>query len=196
MRRDAYFYRSAYRRGRPRWDSDEPRTQLVALVEGRVPGRALDLGCGTGTDALFLASKGWDVIGVDFAPEAIATASRRAREAGSTAHFVVGDVSQLTAANVRGPFDLIVDIGCFHAVPNRLRDNYARGVAQVARPGADFYLTGIDSPPLTWRLVGASGVSLAELRRRFGGDFDVSEDPQSAGEHLGMHFRDYHLVRK
>jgi SAM-dependent methyltransferase len=196
VRRDVFFYRAAYRRGRPRWDSDEPRAELVTSVEGRVPGRALDLGCGTGTDALFLASKGWDVVGVDFAPEAIATASSRARESSSTAHFIVGDVTQLARADVHGPFDLILDVGCYHAVSNRRRDDYARGVAQVARPGADFYLTGIDSPPLMWRVVSASGVTLAELRRRFGEHFEVTEELEPTGEHARLRFRNYHLVRR
>ena len=51
------FYRLAYRSGRPRWDSTEPRPELVELAQGRSPGRALDLGCGTGTDCIYLAGQ-------------------------------------------------------------------------------------------------------------------------------------------
>jgi len=60
MRVDSLFYRLAYRSGTPRWDSTEPRPELTELAKGRVPGRALDLGCGTGSDVLYLASLGWD----------------------------------------------------------------------------------------------------------------------------------------
>lgn len=81
-------YRLAYRFGRPRWDTTELRPELAGLLQGRRPGRALDLGCGTGTDAIYLAGQGWEVTGVDFVPEAIETARTRARAAGSTASFV------------------------------------------------------------------------------------------------------------
>jgi len=63
MRLDSLFYRLAYRFGRPRWDTAEPRPELDGLLQGRRPGRALDLGCGTGTDAIYLASHGWEVTG-------------------------------------------------------------------------------------------------------------------------------------
>jgi SAM-dependent methyltransferase len=98
MRLDSLFYRLAYRFGRPRWDTTEPRPELAGLLQGRRPGRALDLGCGTGTDAIYLASHGWEVTGVDFVPEAITTARTRARAAGSTANFVAGDVTRLRQA--------------------------------------------------------------------------------------------------
>ena len=71
------FYRFTYRHGRPRWDSPEPRPELTELVATRRPGRALDLGCGTGTDAAYLASHGWKVTGIDFVPEAIAGSRRQ-----------------------------------------------------------------------------------------------------------------------
>ena len=62
----------------PRWDGTEPRPELTELAKGRAPGRALDLGCGTGSDVLYLAGLGWDATGVDFVPRAIATARSRA----------------------------------------------------------------------------------------------------------------------
>src|SRR5271166_3046889 len=83
-----FFYRFTYRHGNPRWDSSEVRPELKELAAGLRPGRALDLGCGTGTDAIYLDQLGWDVVGVDFVPEAIKTAERRAIGAGSRAHFV------------------------------------------------------------------------------------------------------------
>jgi hypothetical protein len=87
---------------------------------------------------------------------------------------------------------LVLDIGCYHAIPADRRDAYAAGVAAVARPGADFYLTGIADPPATWRLLGASGVSGDELRRRFGDGFEVAEEPRDGRGHFVV----YHLVRR
>ena len=193
MRIDLFFYRLAYRFGRPRWDSAEPRPELKGLLQDRPPGRALDLGCGTGTDAIYLARQGWEVVGVDFVPEAIATA--RTRAAGSTASFVTGDVTRLRQAGVAGHFDLMIDIGCYHAIPAGRRDAYAAEMAAVARPGADFYLAGIADPPATWRLLGARGVSAGELRRRFGAYFDLADEQAAGPAGRVSHFVLHHLVR-
>ena len=100
MRIDSLFYRLAYRFGRPRLDSTEPRPDLIELVRHRPPGRALDLGCGTGASARYLAGQGWDAVGVDFSPEAIAVARSRAAAAGSSARFAVGDVTRLREAGL------------------------------------------------------------------------------------------------
>jgi len=166
------FYRLAYRSGRPRWDSTEPRPELVELAQGRLPGRALDLGCGTGTDSIYLASQGWEATGVDFAPQAIAMARSRAAASGSSASFAAGDVTRLREAGVRGDFDLVVDIGCYHGIPAGRRDAYVAEVAAVTAPGADLYLAGVSNPPAAWRLLGARGINADDLRRRFGAYFD------------------------
>jgi SAM-dependent methyltransferase len=196
MRIDSLFYRLAYRSGTPRWDSTEPRPELTELAKGRAPGRALDLGCGTGSAVLYLASLGWDATGVDFAPRAIATARSRAAATGSPARFTAGDVTRLREAGVRGPFDLVIDIGCYHAIPASRRDAYRDQVAAVTRPGSDLYLAGVTDPPAPWRLLGARGLDAGDLRRRFGPDFELA-DEQTAGRigRVGT-FVLYHLVRK
>jgi SAM-dependent methyltransferase len=196
MRIDSLFYRLAYRSGRPRWDSTQPRPELTELTRGRPPGRALDLGCGTGTDAIYLAGQGWQAVGVDFVPEAIATARSRAAASGSSASFAVGDVTRLREAGVRGDFDLVIDIGCYHAIPVRLRDSYATEVAAVTRPGADLYLAGISDPPTAWRLLGARGVSAGDLRRRFGADFSLADEQPAGPAGRAGSLVLYHLIRK
>jgi len=192
MRIDSLFYRLAYRSGTPRWDSTEPRPELV---KGRAPGRALDIGSGTGSDVLYLASLGWDATGVDFVPRAIAAARSRAAASGSPAGFTVGDVTRLREAGVSGQFDLVIDIGCYHAIPASHRDAYREEVAAVTRPGGDLYLAGVTDPPATWRLLGARGLGADDLRRQFGPDFELA-DEQTAGR-IGRAgtFVFYHLVR-
>jgi len=192
------FYRLAYRSGRPRWDSTEPRPELVELAQGRLPGRALDLGCGAGTDSIYLASQGWEATGVDFAPQAIAMARSRAAASGSSASFAAGDVTRLREAGVRGDFDLVVDIGCYHGIPAGRRDAYVAEVAAVTAPGADLYLAGVSNPPAAWRLLGARGINADDLRRRFGAYFDPPlVDERKAGP-IGRagSFVLYHLLRR
>ena len=109
---------------------------------------------------------------------------------------MVSDVTRLRVAGVTGPFDLITDIGCYHAIPARLRDAYAREVAALARPGADLYLAGLTDPLALWRLFGARGITTDDLRHRFGHDF-AQADQQAVG-HTGhaAHFVVHHLTRK
>ena len=133
-----------YRFGRPRWDTGVAPPELVAFVEAHAPGRALDLGCGTGTNVVYLARHGWDATGVDFAPKAIAVARRRARDAGANARFLVADVTRLP--DLGAPFDLALDMGCLHSVPTERRPDYARGLlARLARGGT--YLLYAFCPP-------------------------------------------------
>ena len=196
MSTSCLFYRATYRFGHPRWDSAQPRPELQELVDGHSPGRALDLGCGTGTNALYLANEGWDVVGVDFAPEAIDEARQRAHAGASSASFVVADVTRLKEAGVSGPFDVIVDIGCYHGIPAGRRRAYVAEAAAVARPGCDFYLAGVADPPGSWRLLGARGVTGTELERRFGGHFNLVEERAVGVMGRRSDFVLYHLVRK
>lgn len=187
------YYRLAYRYGHPRWDTDRPRPELQVLARNLEPGRALDIGCGTGTSAGYLAQQGWEVVGIDLAPEAIAAASARHDTTG--VRFVHGDATRLRRAGIDGPFDLVIDIGCFHTVPTDRRPAYATEVAAVTRPGTHLYLAGVSDPPPSWRLIGARGVTTADLRRYFGDAFMlVGHEPFGPIGDL-TNFTLYHLVR-
>ena len=190
MALDRILYRLTYRLGKPRWDTGAPQPELEQLAQGRAPGRALDLGCGTGTDVVYLAGHGWEATGIDFAPEAVAAANKKAADAGVSAAFVHGDASRLADAGVQGPFDLQLDIGCYHTIAASRRDAYVAGAAAAARPGADFYLAGIADPPRLWRLLGARGISADEIKSRFGPDFSVASQQRT-----GARLVAYHLVR-
>ncbi|WP_035841245.1 class I SAM-dependent methyltransferase [Kitasatospora azatica] len=106
-----------------------------------VPGRALDLGCGPGRNALHLAAAGFQVDAVDLSPTALAWAAGRAREAGAAIRFHCGDAFALTGAELTGPYDLIYDSGCFHHLPPHRRISYLALLDRLLAPGGHFGLT-------------------------------------------------------
>ena len=112
------IYDLLYRIGAP-WDGP-PRPELVTLVESGVltparlaPGRAIDLGCGTGANVRYLTRHGFDATGVDFSPVALRVARKRANAEGAdgSIRFLEGDLTAGEIPGVEGPFDLLVDYG-------------------------------------------------------------------------------------
>jgi SAM-dependent methyltransferase len=173
-------YRAFYLAGLRIWERQIPPSDLIDLVEGPealAPGRALDLGCGTATDSIYLAQHGWDVTGVDMVPEALAIARRNAAGAGMRASFVQGDVTRLRDA-VHGTFDLLLDFGCFHTLPPDQRPAYVDCVSAVAAPGATFLLYGFARPPRLAPM--QAGVSLDEVRQRFGPRWTIESAEQTS----------------
>ena len=140
------------------------------------PGKALDLGCGTGTNSIYLAQHGWDATGIDFVPRAIKAARRKAAAAGVSPRFMVGDVTRLTELGVGADYALLLDLGCFHSIPDSGRDAYVRGVTEVARPGAVMLLfcaVRRDKP----QRIGPRGVAPGEVAQRFASGWElVAED--------------------
>lgn len=106
----------------PPWDTGISPPELLQYLDSHFPGRALDLGCGTGTNVITLARYGWQVTGVDYAPQAIQIAEKKIRDAGISAQVFVDDVTQL--AKISGAFDFILDIGCLHSVFPERRPAY------------------------------------------------------------------------
>lgn len=169
-----------YRRGRTPWDSGISPPELVAAVtgEGALPaGRALDLGCGTGTNALYLARLGWEVVGVDFAAPAIARARAKAAAASlgppGSVRFVRGDVTALGALDLGPPgsFSLLFDLGCLHGLPPASRPRYASGIARLAAPGATYLLYAFAPRLMHGRPI---GISADEVRALFAPHFAVT----------------------
>ncbi len=133
------FFEFQYRFSRPPWDSGVTPPEVVAFVKTNPQrGRALDLGCGTGTNSIFLAQHGYHVVGVDFSSKAIATARQKATRAGLTIDFHVADVTRLDF--LTEPFDFVLDIGCLHAIDPEGRARYATHLARLTRPGGVFML--------------------------------------------------------
>jgi SAM-dependent methyltransferase len=166
-------YRAFYLARLRIWERQVPPSDLIELIEGPealAPGRALDLGCGTGTDSIYLGLHGWDVIGVDMVPEALAIARRNSAAQGVRADFVRGDVTRLSEF-VQGTFDLLLDFGCFHTLPPDQRAVYVDNVASGAAPGAAFLLYGFARPPRLAPM--PAGISLDEVRERFSRDWEI-----------------------
>lgn len=143
--------------GKTPWDTGITPPEVRAVVEGeRVkPGRALDLGCGTGTNVLYLARHGFDVTGVDISSRAIATARRKIERAGlaARARVYAGDVARLDTLPVAGSFDLALDIGCLHTLGTSARPHYVAGLAGRVRPGGLYLLYAFDSCARSgWRI--------------------------------------------
>ncbi|MEU8076091.1 class I SAM-dependent methyltransferase [Catellatospora citrea] len=102
------------------------------------PGRALDLGCGPGRNAVHLAALGFEVDAVDLSPTALAWAQDRAAEASVDVRFLCGDAFAL---DLTGPYDLIYDSGCFHHLPPHRRISYLRLLDRSLAPGGHFGLS-------------------------------------------------------
>ncbi|NEC10434.1 class I SAM-dependent methyltransferase [Streptomyces sp. SID7909] len=121
----------------------KPDESLAGYLERGLiaPGRALDLGCGAGRNALYLASLGFEVDAVDLSPVAIAWARERVAGAGAEARFVCGDAFALAGTELSGPYDLVVDSGCFHHLPPHRRVSYLALLDRVLAPGGHLALT-------------------------------------------------------
>ncbi|AQZ62802.1 Methyltransferase [[Actinomadura] parvosata subsp. kistnae] len=118
-----------------------PDESLASYVERGLlaPGRALDLGCGPGRNAVFLASRGFEVDAVDLSPAAVTWGRERAQEAGVRVRFVCGDA--FTAPELAGPYDLVYDSGCLHHLPPHRRVSYRALLERVLAPGGHLGVT-------------------------------------------------------
>jgi len=128
-------WNSRYLAGDLPWDSGLPSRELQRVIdEMRIqPCRALDLGCGTGTNAVELARRGFDVTAVDCAPRAIEIAREKGVAAGVNVHWIVADV-QTFGAELE-PFDFVFDRGCYHCCRRVDFAGYAATLRNVTRPG-------------------------------------------------------------
>ncbi len=159
------FFDFTYRFQHPPWDTGVTPPEVVALIESdKVRGRALDVGCGTGTNSIYLARNGLSVVGVDFASKAIATARAKAKGAGVNVDFRVGDVTRLDSLDIRERFDLVLDIGCFHSIPADRRERYAQGVAGLTCADGTYMLYAFSPHPPQQQphLVSARNVGVME----------------------------------
>jgi 2-polyprenyl-3-methyl-5-hydroxy-6-metoxy-1,4-benzoquinol methylase len=147
------------------WHREEPPALLERAVASRpAGGRALDLGCGQGVHAVYLAQHGFSVVGIDFVPAAIAAARQRAEQAGVEVELVEGDVVGYEAP---APFDLVLDSGCLHHLPKGKVDAYRRRLDEWLAPGGDYVLVHFAHRPRLWVPKGPSHLTRDEAVERF-----------------------------
>ena len=125
------FFDLWYRFGEPPWIIDEAQPDLVeAETKGEICGpTVLDAGCGTGNNAIYLASKGFKVTGVDVSAKAISIAKQKAREAKVEVIFITLDALKITTLAKK--FDTIIDFGLFHNFAGDSRERYVRALSDI-----------------------------------------------------------------
>jgi len=146
------FWDLMYALGITPWDTGITPPEVQRVVEEGIvkpPARCLDLGCGTGTNVVFLAQKGFDVVGVDISRWAVRRARARIARARVNAQCHAYDVTRLhlPGSPVRGPFQFVLDIGCFHGFDARRRQQYREMLAALLESGGHYLVyVHMDSP--------------------------------------------------
>ena len=155
--------------------------------------QALDLGCGTGDNSIYLATHGWRVTGVDFVAKAVDKARAKAAAGRFDITFAHADVTRLSSEGVGSNFDLIVDNGCLHGMSPEDRDAYVREVTAVAAPGARLQLVAF----VPGGSFGVPGIDPAEVEQRFAPDWTLlSSGSESAMDHNGKNPARYYLFQR
>jgi SAM-dependent methyltransferase len=165
-------YRLLYRLGVTPWDREQvpgPVTELADELSA-APGRVLDVGCGSGRDAVYLAGRGWTATGVDAVPQAIEQARRRAHAAGADVTWVLGDVTALQTLGIGEGYDLLLDRGCFHGLSDEGRRRCSDGMTAVAAPGARMLLNGFQP---RGRGLGPRGITPEQLKSYFQDEWEL-----------------------
>ncbi|GFG50452.1 SAM-dependent methyltransferase [Mycolicibacterium agri] len=136
-------FEELYRTSTPPWVIGEPQPAIIQLErDGLISGRVLDVGCGTGEHTILLSRLGYDVLGVDFAPEAVEQARRNAEAKGVQARFAVADATNL---GDNPQYDTIVDSALFHIFDDTDRPRYVASLHNACRPGGVVYVLALST---------------------------------------------------
>ncbi|WP_188991295.1 class I SAM-dependent methyltransferase [Paenibacillus nasutitermitis] len=158
---------------RDMWDLSYPSQELVAFIATiNFPKETvgLDVGCGAGREAVFLAQHGLNMIGVDLSAEAFRIAAERAKEAGVQVDWRHGNVLDLPVEDQS--VDFVNDRGCFHSIAEEERDQFAREIARILKPGGMMLLRGCREKKEEGHFVPVTGQA---VDRHFGKYFDRGE---------------------
>jgi cyclopropane fatty-acyl-phospholipid synthase-like methyltransferase len=126
------------------WEIGCPQPVLTGLIEGGEigTGQVLDVGCGTGENAIHLAKNGFSVVGIDIAASAIRSAKAKANAVDWYANvdFKIGDALKLESYFDVGEFDAVIDFGFFHTLKESQRLNFIRQVYRLLRGGGKYFM--------------------------------------------------------
>jgi len=168
---------AAYYADRPPWDIGRPQPAFMAAAD-RIRGRVIDLGCGTGDLAIWLAERGRTVTGVDFLAAPVAQARAKAAARGVAVNFL--EMNALAVGSIPERFDAAVDCGLFHTFDDAGRSAYVAAVARLLEPGGRlFILCMADAEPGTH---GPRRISAAEIHAAFGAGWVVESLAPAAFE--------------
>ena len=153
------YFESAYT-AVPPWDIGRPQSEFMRLAEaGEIRGSVLDVGCGTGENALYLASMDHEVWGIDFAPVAIEKAKAKAWERGLEVTLLIWNVLELQS--LKRTFDTIIDSGLFHSLTDTERLLFVHSLTKVLEPGGTYFMLCFsEHEPGSW---GPRRVTQAEI---------------------------------
>jgi cyclopropane fatty-acyl-phospholipid synthase-like methyltransferase len=168
---DQQLFEQIYQ-GQAPWDTGRPQPAIIKLAEaGQVRGSVLDVGCGTGENVLYLASKGHECWGIDFVSVATDRARAKAAERKIDAHFIVGNALEL--GKLGRQFDTVIDCGLFHTFTDEERPVFVAGLAEVLGAGGLLYLLCFsDEQPGT---EGPRRISQREIRDAFHDGWSVTQ---------------------
>ena len=151
-------YKLMYRFGIAPWEWRDIAGTWKPILEGQnalKPGRALDVGCGTGRDAVYLTKHGWRVTGLDFAGDALAKAKQRAADQEVQVEPIQGDVGRLDQLGLEPGYTLLYDFGCIQGLPDAARQGAANGLTRLAAPGASLFMFAFKAVGTYFSLAGS-----------------------------------------
>jgi SAM-dependent methyltransferase len=157
------------------WDTRHASTRLKQMVEaGRLkPCRAVELGCGTGNDAIYLASRGFEVTAIDISPTALNIAQKKAAKAGVHVNWLLADILHPPALE---PFDFVYDRGCYHEVRQHHAKQYVAAVERLTHGNSKILILAASANKDSyWRFAGPPRVREPDIRSDFAHRFRLLE---------------------
>ena len=172
MKDDQQLFTEFYATGFKPWDSQSPEPELLRVLDaGKMPGKSLlELGCGTGTNAIELARRGYQVKAVDFVEQPIEEAHAKAKKAKVRVEFLVGDVTKM---ELGGPYDLLFDRGLYHHVRMSNLNGFQNMLQRVTRPGTRWLSLAGNAKEKSEE--GPPVVTETEIRSELGDLFEILE---------------------
>jgi len=187
------MFTQRYRTQETPWDTQITPPEIVEIIAELPSGKALDLGCGTGTNVKYLLEHGWQADGVDFVQQAIDSAQTKLADFPQEQWGVFcHDVTQLEQlSELRAPYDLVIDIGCGHGLDKDKNEKYAESIAKLLKPDGVFMLYA--SQP---RAESTVGWSPDDIRHLFSANFEMVWQVLGDDTSIGVPAGWYRMKRK